>query len=120
MQNDHPGNDPRTVWQNQPTEPSAMTLLLIRKKTRELRAKTHRELLKSIAGPTDCHRPRRFRSTVLRSSAASSIRVLHGLEYRRAVFPQSGIVVRTEARRRCFNRQSAVLPAGGRAATFPF
>jgi hypothetical protein len=51
MRNDSPGEDPRTIWQNQPTEPSAMTLLLIRKKTRELHAKTRWELLKSIAGP---------------------------------------------------------------------
>jgi hypothetical protein len=51
MQNDTPGNDPRKIWQNQPTEPSAMTLLLIRKKTRELHAKTRGELLRSIAAP---------------------------------------------------------------------
>jgi hypothetical protein len=51
MQNDYPGNDPRAVWQNQPTEHSTMTSLLIRKKTRELHAKTRQELLKSIAGP---------------------------------------------------------------------
>jgi hypothetical protein len=51
MQNDYPGNDPKTVWQSQPTEPSAMTLLLIRKKTRELRANRRAELLKSISGP---------------------------------------------------------------------
>ena len=51
MQNDYPGNDPRTIWQNQLTEPSAMTLLLIRKKTRELHSKTRVELLKSISGP---------------------------------------------------------------------
>lgn len=51
MRNDYPGNDPRTIWQNQPTELSQMTMLLIRKKTRELRAKTRGDLLKSIAGP---------------------------------------------------------------------
>ena len=51
MQNDSPGNDPRKIWQNQPTEPSIMTLLLIRKKTRELHAKTRGELLRSLAGP---------------------------------------------------------------------
>jgi hypothetical protein len=51
MRNDYPANDPRKLWQDQPTEPSAMTLLLIRKKTRELHAKTRGELLKSIAGP---------------------------------------------------------------------
>jgi hypothetical protein len=51
MQNNYSGNDPRTIWRNQPTEPSTMTLLLIRKKTRELHAKTRVELLKSISGP---------------------------------------------------------------------
>jgi hypothetical protein len=51
MRNDSSGNDPRAVWQNQPTEPSAMTLEKIRKKTQELHAKTRRELIKSIAGP---------------------------------------------------------------------
>ncbi len=51
MPNDYAGNDPRTIWQNQPTELSTMTLLLIQKKTRELHARTRRELLKSISGP---------------------------------------------------------------------
>jgi hypothetical protein len=51
MRNDSSGNDPRAVWQNQPTEPSAMTLEKIRKKTQELHTKTRRELIKSIAGP---------------------------------------------------------------------
>jgi hypothetical protein len=51
MPNDSSGNDPRKIWQNQPTEPSAMTLLLIRSKVRELRARTQRELLGSLAGP---------------------------------------------------------------------
>ena len=51
MQNDFPGNDPRTIWQNQPTEPSAMTLEQIRQKVRELHAKTRRKLLGSLAGP---------------------------------------------------------------------
>ena len=51
MRNDPSGNDPRTIWQNQPTEPSAMTLETIRRKARELHAKTRRELLGSIATP---------------------------------------------------------------------
>jgi hypothetical protein len=51
MSSDSAGNDPRTIWKNQPTEPSALTLDNIRKKTRELHAKTRRDLIKSVAGP---------------------------------------------------------------------
>jgi hypothetical protein len=51
MRNDSSGNDPRTIWQNQPTEPSAMTLEKIRQKTQELHAKTRRELLRGITVP---------------------------------------------------------------------
>jgi len=51
MRNDPPGNDPRTIWQNQPVEPSTMTLETIRRKARELHARTRRELLGSIATP---------------------------------------------------------------------
>ena len=49
MRNDSFGNDPRTIWQNQPTEPSAMTLEKIRQKVRELHAKTRQKLLGGIA-----------------------------------------------------------------------
>lgn len=51
MQNDSPGNDPKTVWQNQPTEPSTMTLEQIRQKTHELHSKTRRALLGWIVTP---------------------------------------------------------------------
>ena len=51
MQDEAPGNDPKKLWQNQATEPSSMTLLLVQKKTRELHRKTRGELLKSISGP---------------------------------------------------------------------
>jgi len=51
MRSDPPGNDPRTIWQNQPVEPSTMTLETIRRKARELHARTRRELLGSIATP---------------------------------------------------------------------
>ena len=37
--------DPKKIWQDQPTETPKMTLLLIRKTARDLRAKTRRELL---------------------------------------------------------------------------
>ena len=44
MRNDSSGNDPRTIWQNQPTEPCKMTLVMIRHKTQQLQEKTRREL----------------------------------------------------------------------------
>ena len=43
--------DPKTAWQNQPTEPSIMTSEKMRQKAQELHAKTRRELIKSIVGP---------------------------------------------------------------------
>jgi hypothetical protein len=49
MRNDSSGNDPRIIWQNQPTEPSIMTLEKIRQKTQELHAKTRKELLRRIS-----------------------------------------------------------------------
>ena len=51
MRNNVPGDDPRTIWQNQPTQPSAMTREKIRQKARELQAKTRRQLLGTLAGP---------------------------------------------------------------------
>jgi hypothetical protein len=45
MRNDSSGNDPRKLWQGQPTEPSTMTLERMRQKTQELHAKTRRALL---------------------------------------------------------------------------
>ena len=45
------GDDPRKVWQNQPTEISTMTLKLIRSKARELQSKTRRSLAGLTAGP---------------------------------------------------------------------
>ena len=51
MRNDSSGNDPRTIWQNQPTETTTMTLKLVRWKGRELHAKTRKHLLGTLAGP---------------------------------------------------------------------
>jgi len=51
MRNDSSGNDPRTIWQNQPTEPSIMTLEKIRQKTQELHAKTRRQMIGSFVVP---------------------------------------------------------------------
>jgi hypothetical protein len=48
---DPPENDTKTIWQNQPTEPSAMTLDKIRQKVRELHAKTRRQLWGTLTGP---------------------------------------------------------------------
>jgi Flp pilus assembly protein TadB len=48
MPNDSSTNDPKTIWQNQPTEPSKMTLVMIRHKTQQLQEKTRRELLGGI------------------------------------------------------------------------
>jgi hypothetical protein len=49
MPNDSSINDPKTIWQNQPTEPSKMTLVMIRHKTQQLHAQTRRDLLAEIA-----------------------------------------------------------------------
>src|ERR1700733_13268861 len=51
MRNDSPPNDPRAIWQNQPTEPSIMTLEKIRQKTRELHAKTRRQVIGNLIVP---------------------------------------------------------------------
>ena len=52
MRDDLRGDDPKTVWQTQPTEVSAMTIeKILQKKARELRAKTRRQLLGTLTGP---------------------------------------------------------------------
>jgi hypothetical protein len=51
MRDEIPSDDLKTVWQNQPTATSAMTLKLVRSKARELQAKTRRQLLGTVAGP---------------------------------------------------------------------
>jgi hypothetical protein len=51
MRDDRPENDPRKIWQDQPAEPSVMTLEKIRQKARELHAKTRRQLLGTLTGP---------------------------------------------------------------------
>ena len=51
MREELPRDDSKTVWQNQPTGTSTMTVKLIRSKARELRAKTRRQLLGAVAGP---------------------------------------------------------------------
>jgi hypothetical protein len=49
MPNDSSTNDPKTIWQSQPTEPTKMTLVLIHHKTQQRQEKTRRELLSEIA-----------------------------------------------------------------------
>jgi hypothetical protein len=49
MQDDFPGNDPKTIWQSQPRELSEMTLEGIRQKAWELQRKTRRELFGNIS-----------------------------------------------------------------------
>ncbi len=44
-------NDPKTIWKNQPTEVSAMTLKMIRRKAQGLQAKTRKKLMGTLAGP---------------------------------------------------------------------
>jgi hypothetical protein len=48
MQNDS-SNDPRTIWQSQPTEPSTMTPEKIRQKIKQMHAKTRQALLGGAA-----------------------------------------------------------------------
>src|SRR6185312_14273978 len=49
MPNNFGGGDPKTIWKNQPTEGSAVTLEKIRQKAQELHARTRRELFGNIA-----------------------------------------------------------------------
>ena len=51
MPDDFPGDDLKTIWQHQPIEASIMTLEEIRKKARELHARTRRQLLGTLVGP---------------------------------------------------------------------
>lgn len=51
MQNNLHDDDPRTIWQNQPTGTAKMNLILIQQKARQLHAKTRRQLLGTLTGP---------------------------------------------------------------------
>src|SRR5215831_15094059 len=51
MPNELPGDDPKKVWQSQPTEISTMTMKLIRSKARQLQSQTRRKLAGTVAGP---------------------------------------------------------------------
>jgi hypothetical protein len=49
MQNDFRNDNPKTIWQNQPTETSKMTLEELRHRARKLHSKIRRELFANIA-----------------------------------------------------------------------
>src|SRR5262245_13253537 len=51
MRGDLPGDGPKDIWLNQPTEIPIMTLKLIQQRSRDLRARTRRKLLGTLAGP---------------------------------------------------------------------
>ena len=51
MQDNVHGNGIRTIWLNQPTETPEMISRLIELKSRELRARTRRKLMGTVAGP---------------------------------------------------------------------
>ena len=51
MQNDSPENGVRTIWLNQSTEAPTVISRLIEQRTRELRARTRRKLIGTVAGP---------------------------------------------------------------------
>ena len=51
MQNDSPENSVKTIWLNQPTEKPTMISKLIEQRSRELRAKTLRKLIGTVAFP---------------------------------------------------------------------
>jgi hypothetical protein len=51
MQNDSLEHDVRTIWLNQPTEAPTMISKLIEQRSHELRIKTRRKLIGTVAGP---------------------------------------------------------------------
>jgi hypothetical protein len=51
MRNDLHSDDAKSIWQNQTTETSAMSLVLIRQKARQLHARTRRQLFASFWVP---------------------------------------------------------------------
>jgi hypothetical protein len=51
MRDDLPGDSPENIWLNQRTNVPAMTLKLIQQRSRDLRDKTRRKLLGTLAGP---------------------------------------------------------------------
>ncbi len=51
MRDDLPGDGPKNIWLNQPTEKPTMTLRLIQQRSRDLRTRTRKKLLGTLAAP---------------------------------------------------------------------
>jgi hypothetical protein len=51
MRGDLPEDGPKNLWLNQPAERTTMTSKLIQQRSRDLRARTRRKLLGTLAGP---------------------------------------------------------------------
>ena len=51
MRGDFHSGDPRLIWQNQPTEESKVSSIVIRQKARDLHAKTRRQMLGTLTVP---------------------------------------------------------------------
>jgi hypothetical protein len=51
MRGELPGDGPKDIWLNQPTEKPTVTSKLIQQRSRNLRARTRRKLLGTLAGP---------------------------------------------------------------------
>ncbi len=51
MRDDLPGDGPMNIWLNQPTEKPTMTLKLIQQRSRDLRTRTRKKMLGTLAGP---------------------------------------------------------------------
>lgn len=51
MRDDSPEKDPKAIWQNQPTEASAVTLEKLKQMSRDLHVRTRRQLLGTLIAP---------------------------------------------------------------------
>jgi hypothetical protein len=51
MRDDLPEDGPKNIWVNQPTEKPTMTLRLIQERSRDLRTRTRKKLLGTLAAP---------------------------------------------------------------------
>jgi hypothetical protein len=51
MRDDIPGDSPKNIWLNQPTEKPTMTIGPIEQRSRDLRTRTRKKLLRTLAGP---------------------------------------------------------------------
>lgn len=51
MRDDLPGDGPNNIWLNQPTEKPTMTLRIIHRRSRDLRTRTRKKVLGTLAAP---------------------------------------------------------------------